>query len=136
VSVVRTTSVRVYVGDVLVGAGELVYYDVVEHAVIPHTVSHCDETPVYVDDEAVSLWLCWDDVVTGVFAGTTRRVLEVPVYIGDVLAGRAVIELLDSHGSALSFILYMAVILFVARFISVLIALYERERKKSERENK
>lgn len=126
----RTTSVGVYVGDVLVGAGELVYYDIAEHFMIPHTVRHCDETPVYVDGEVVPLWLCWDDIVTSVVTGTTRRVLEVPVYIGDAPAGRAVIELLDSHGSALVFILYMAVILFVARFISVIIALYERERKK------
>jgi hypothetical protein len=130
VFVVRTTPVSVYVGDVLVGAGELVYYDIAEHSVIPHTARHCDETPVYVDGEVVPLWLCWDDIVTSVIEGTTRRVLEVPVYIGDALAGRAVIELLDSHGSVLVFILYMAGILFVARLISVIIALYERERKK------
>jgi hypothetical protein len=98
VSIVKTTPVIVYLGEELIGSGELAYDDRSAHALTPYTVRHCDETPVYIGSNVVPLYFCWDDTVTSWATGTVKRTMDIPVYIGDSEVGRASIEVEDSFG--------------------------------------
>jgi len=124
----KTTPVNVYVGEELVGSGELAYDDKSAISLLPYTARHCDETPVYVDEAVAPLQLCWDDVVTSFFGGTARRALSVPAYLGDSEVGRATIEVSDSSGiSLLALIMLIMMLAIIAMLVR---SLMERERQR------
>jgi len=106
---VKTTHVNVYVKDELVGSGELAYDDRLALSVSPYTVRHCDESTIYIGDAVVPLQFCWDDIVASWFGGVVKRTMEMPVYLGDILAGSAVVDVYDSYSHALSTIIYTAI---------------------------
>jgi hypothetical protein len=133
VRVVKTTPVAVYIGEEPVGSGELAYDDKSAHALTPHTVRHCDETPMYIGSDVVPLYFCWDDTVTGSYAGTVKRTIDVPVYIGESEAGRASIEVEDSFGMASFTSPITSLIPFVILITAIVIvvkSLRPRKRKK------
>jgi hypothetical protein len=99
---VKTVPVSISVDSELVGSGELAYNDLSHVSLLPTTIRHCDETPIYVDsDEYGSLSFCWDDIVSQGFGGTAERELSIPVYVGDVEVGSAVIRISDSYSADL-----------------------------------
>ena len=120
---VKTTPVAVYLGEELLGSGELAYDDKSAHALIPYTDRHCDETPIYIGSDVVPLYFCWDDTVTSWYAGTVKRVVDVPVYIGESEVGRASVEIEDSFGASIltqliSLMLLATAVAIVGRIIS------------------
>jgi hypothetical protein len=130
VSGVKTTPVAVYIGEELVGSGELVYDDKSAQALIPYTARHCDETPMYIGSDAVPVYFCWDDTVTGWYGGTAKRVMDVPVYIGESEVGRASIEVEDSSGMSILMPLLSFIMLITAVAIAVkLVKARKREKK-------
>jgi len=111
---VKTTPVAVYVDGNLVGSGSLAYDDKSALSLVQLVARHCDGTSAYIGDTVVPVQFCWDDMVAGLFGGVSRRVLSVPVYLGDISAGSAVVEVYDSYGVALSSLVSMAMCLVVA----------------------
>jgi hypothetical protein len=97
----RTTRVEVYINDTLVGSGELAYSDISESALAPYSVFHCDETPVYIDSDVVTLSFCWEDTATQILSWTSRKKLTVPVYLDSEQIGTATVEILDEAGGSL-----------------------------------
>ena len=124
----KTTPVDVYVGDELVGSGSLAYDDKSAYSLIPYTARHCDETPVYIGSDVVPLQFCWDDMVAYSFGGVSRRVLSVPVYLGDIPVGSAVVEVYDSYSIDLSSPIFIAMLLVVVMMTIELLARYMENR--------
>jgi hypothetical protein len=120
VSGVKTTPVTVYLNEELFGSGELAYDDKSAQALTPYTVRHCDETPVYIGRYVVPLYFCWDDTVTSWYAGTVKRVMDVPVYIGELEVGRASIEVEDSFN-----MISLTPLLLLVMLISVIVIAVE-----------
>jgi hypothetical protein len=111
---VKITPVAVYLGEELLGSGELAYDDRSAISLAPYTARHCDETPVYVGEAVVPIRLCWDDVVTSHFGSTDTRVLDIPVYLGDSEVGRASIEISDSSGTSLLTLIMLIAVFAIA----------------------
>jgi hypothetical protein len=111
---VKTTPVTIYVDGYLVGSGSLAYDDKSSLSLVQLVARHCDGTSAYIGDTVVPVQLCWDDMVAGLFGGVSRRVLSIPVYLGDIAAGSAVVEVYDSYGFDLSSPILIAVSLVVA----------------------
>jgi len=125
---VKTTPISVYIVDELVGSGELAYDDKSAHSLIPYTARHCDETPVYIGSDVVPLQFCWDDTVTSWYGGTAKRSMDIPVYIGELEAGRASIEVEDSSGTSILIQLLMFLML-----ITIITAVAELTRRRGEK---
>jgi hypothetical protein len=115
---VKTTPVSVYIGGELVGSGELAYDDKSAHSLLPYTARHCDNTPVYIGSDVVSLQLCWDDTITGWYGGTAKRAMDIPVYVGELEVGRASIEVEDSSGTSI-FILLLTILMMITIITTV-----------------
>jgi hypothetical protein len=127
----KTTPMSIYVDDMLVGSGELAYNDMSSPALTPLTVHHCDETPIYVDGVTVPLLLCWDDTVALGFGGAVERELNIPVYVGDVEAGSAVVKISDSYSADLTTVLLtVAMISLLAGLIISLVVRKKRGESK------
>jgi len=127
---VKTTPVSIYVGDNLVGSGGLAYDDKSAYSLLPYTTRHCDETPVYIGSDVVPLRFCWDDTVTSWYGGTAKRAMDIPVYIGELEAGRASIEVEDSSGgSVLVLILLFAMLTIVITTVENLAVAKKSEKK-------
>jgi hypothetical protein len=124
---VKTTPVSVYIGDEPVGSGSLAYDDKIAHSLIPYTARHCDETPVYIGSGVVPLQFCWDDTVTGWYGGTAKRVVDVPVYVGESEVGRASIEVEDSFG--MSILIPLLVLLMMITIITAVVELAGASRR-------
>jgi hypothetical protein len=127
---VKITPVDVYIGDELVGSGSLAYDDKSAHSLIPYTARHCDETPVYIGSDVVPLQFCWDDTVTGLYGGTAKRAMDIPVYIGESEVGRASIEVEDSFGT-MSLIPLLMLLIPIAIITIVVELAKASERKKA-----
>jgi hypothetical protein len=112
--VVKTAPVYIYIDGELIGFGELVYNDLSYASLLPTTIHHCDETPVYVDNEVVPLRFCWDDVVAKWFGGTLKKRLAVPVYVDDVKVGEATVELVDSYSADLVSVLLVVALIWLS----------------------
>jgi hypothetical protein len=112
----KPTPVTVYIDGVPVGTGALLYNDLSLPLLFPAVTYHCDETPVYIDNEVVPLVLCWDDIVALGFGGLVEREINVPVYVGSVEVGSATIRVSDSYATDL-----IATLMFTAMLIPVLI---------------
>jgi len=97
----RTTRVEVYINDTLVGSGELAYSDISENALAPYSVFHCDETPIIIDSDVVTLSFCWEDTATQVLSWTSRKKLTAPVLLDSEPVGTATIEIVDEAGTSL-----------------------------------
>ena len=113
--VVKTTPVSIYIDDVLVGSGVLAYNDTSYVLLAPLKIRRCDDTPVHVDDITVPLLFCWDDTVASGLGGVVERELNIPVYVGDVEAGSAIVKISDSYSADL-----ITVLMFTAMLILVL----------------
>jgi hypothetical protein len=111
----KPTPVTIYIDDVPVGTGTLLYNDLSLPSLFPAVTYHCDETPMYIDNEVVPLVLCWDDIVAWGFGGLTEREINVPVYVGSVEVGSATIRVSDSYATDL-----IATLMFTAMLIPVL----------------
>ena len=125
----KTTPVSVYIGGELVGSGELAYDDKSAHSLIPYTARHCDETPVYIGSDVVPLQFCWDDTITGWYGGTDKRVMDIPVYVGESEVGRASIEVEDSSG--MSILIPLLMILMMITIITTVVELMKHRKKKA-----
>jgi hypothetical protein len=80
---------------------------------------------VYIGSDVVPLYFCWEDTVTSWRAGTVKRAMDIPVYIGESEVGRASIEVEDSFNVAvltqlLSIIMLTAVITAVVKSLTIL----------------
>jgi hypothetical protein len=126
---VKTTPVSVYIGGELVGSGKLAYDDKSAHSLIPYTARHCDNTPVYIGSDVVPLRFCWDDTVTTWYGGTDKRVMDIPVYVGESEVGRASIEVEDSSGT--SILIPLLMILMMITIITTVVELMKRRKKKA-----
>jgi hypothetical protein len=88
---------------------------------------------VYIGSDVVPLYFCWDDIVAGWHAGTVKRAMDIPVYIGESEIGRASIEVEDSFGMALFAPLFTLLIplIMLATVIAVVVKpIMAREREK------
>jgi hypothetical protein len=109
----RTASVEVYIDNTPVGSGELVYSDVSENALAPYTMFHCNETPVYIDSDIVTLSFCFEDTVTQIISWTSRKKLTVPVLLDSEQIGTATIEIVDEAGTSLLGLVAVALVVLI-----------------------
>jgi hypothetical protein len=110
--------VEVYVDSELVGSGELAYSDISENALAPYSVFHCDETPIIIDSDTVTLSFCWEDTATQVLSWTSRKKLTAPVYLDTEPVGTATVEIVDEAGTSL---LGLVAVVLVVLIIGVMV---------------
>lgn len=126
--------VIVYIGNDAVGIGNLAYDDRSWPSLVPYVASHCDATPIAINNDVVQLWFCWDDVVSDWQAGVVKKQMVVPVYIGESEVGKAYIEIEDSFSQSMlstliTIMMMVAMIIAVVRLIVALVAKRGRRAK-------
>jgi hypothetical protein len=120
--VTRETPVDVYIDSECVGYGSIVYEDGSAVHIAPYTVTRCSVTQILIDSVAVPMQFCWGDVVTGVFGGVVKRVVEAKVYVGEVEVGKASIEVVDSFSaSALTYMLVFSLFIALLRLVGSMV---------------
>jgi hypothetical protein len=134
VLVVKSVPVVVYIGTDAVGLGNLAYDDRSWPSLVPYVASHCDATPIAIDNDVVRIWFCWDDVVSDWQAGVVKKRVVVPVYIGETEAGKAYIEIEDSFSQSMlstliTIMMTVAMIMFAVRLVIALVARRKRREK-------
>jgi hypothetical protein len=109
----RTTRVEVYIDNTQVGSGELAYSDIAENALAPYSIFHCNETPVYIDSDIVTLSFCFEDTATQIISWTSRKKLTVPVLLDSEQIGTATIEIIDEAGTSLLGLVAVALVALI-----------------------